>query len=110
MATIVGKPVATFGLVGDTRKLSFDGFPAGARIRVRLRNDNFAEAFVKHDRGIERWYVLINEDTMVVTPGLLKESNVRDTPRPPGSVKGKARVRIVESVYDLQELANPIQP
>jgi len=52
MATYVIDPVV-FG-IQDTKPLR--GFPDG-RVRIRLRNDGFAQAFVKSATGIRHFYI-----------------------------------------------------
>ena len=67
MATIISKDELTFGsdLPPDV-KLSYAGFPPFVKIRVRLRVDEFAQAFTRHaDGSTKHWYVKINKRGVV---------------------------------------------
>lgn len=48
--------IAVFGV----RKIpKLCGFPAG-RVRIRMRNTEFAQVFVKTNRGIRQFYVVVD--------------------------------------------------
>ena len=54
MATMIGSLLAVFGIPDEIKPIV--GLPEG-RARVRLRNEEFAQVFVKTPTGIRRFYI-----------------------------------------------------
>ena len=54
MSTMFGNLFAVFGVPQETKPIV--GLPEG-RARVRLRNEEFAQVFVKTSTGIRRFYI-----------------------------------------------------
>ena len=54
MATMIGSLLAVFGIPDEIKPIV--GLPEG-RARVRLRNEEFAQVFVKTPTSIRRFYI-----------------------------------------------------
>jgi len=76
MPVTYGQPQITFGLPTATGAYSYDGFPFGARIRLKLRKDDFAKCYVKLPDRFYCCYVNIDEQN-VVRPTLFEGANFK---------------------------------
>lgn len=61
----------TFGIPDlseiDGECLSYVGFPEFTRIKLRLRPDEFAQAFTKHEDGsVKHWYIKVERNGNVL--------------------------------------------
>jgi hypothetical protein len=52
------------------------GVPSGAKVRVRMRNDSFAEVFVKHGAQMSHWILYQGADG-VLELGMKQGENIK---------------------------------
>ena len=96
-ARIYGDTDVTFGLIEPEalRNLRFAGFPPGAKIRLRVRNDEFLQAFSRvPGHNTEWWYVSIKDG--LCTPSYAKGMNLEVTNIVDAQGKTRVRRRLVE--------------
>lgn len=81
----------------DPGSLRYEGFPHGSRIKLRLRHDEFAQAFAKTPDGRCLWYY-VNIRDGVCSPTYSKGLNLVVTVEPGIAPKPRRVVRRLEPV------------
>lgn len=99
MAIRYGNQDVSFGVPEgiDPNSLRYEGFPEGAKIRLRLRPDEFAQAFARTRDGRIYWYYVGFRDG-VCTPHLSKGCNLVVTVEPGIAPKPRRIIRRLEPI------------
>lgn len=98
--TRYGADNVTFGVPGEgfnPDSLTYEGFPTGAKIRLRLRPDEFAQAFARTTDGRIYWYY-VNIVGGVCTPTYPKGCNLVVTVEQGIASKPRRAVRRIEPI------------
>ena len=73
--TLVGTTGKTWGAVEPRQIVNI---PEGAKVRVRIRNDDFVRAFVKQGRKIDHYIVQEIGGAWFLNPAWLQGTNVKN--------------------------------
>lgn len=96
----------TFGIPDGIENAVLSGFPIGAKVKVRARQDDFLQGFVTLPDGCSHWYYLRLSDG-VVSPSFGKGHNLKLVQHPSG-LGTITRRRMIEDINspELHDRAN----